>query len=96
MQIDVAKADNGWGNYQGKEQDFVSITYFNDCEGKDSMNYTIVATGRLSSDCMTVVRADDYLISNEKKGENEVNGIQMLARSTYPLGGNQAHFSLTF
>ena len=35
---------------------------------------------------MRVVKADDYLVSCEKKGEKVVNGIQILARTQDPMG----------
>ena len=60
---------------------------FENCEGKDSSNYTLVATGTLSSDCMTITSAVDYLVSCEKKGEKEVNGLHLIMKSQDPVGG---------
>ena len=70
-----------------KDPDFVINIFYENCEGKDQSNYTVIGAGTLADDCLTLKFSALYLVSGEKKGEKYVNGLQSITRSQEPMGG---------
>ena len=69
----------------------LEIANFNQCEGKDTSNYTWVDAYTIAGDCAgsnADQNSDEYLVSCNAKGEKTVIGLQNLAKSSYPAGGN--------
>ncbi|XP_054162177.1 uncharacterized protein LOC128960130 [Oppia nitens] len=71
------------------KQDFLDIIHFNECEGKDASNYTLVhtyqndvlpRTNKIRGNVDNLVQGDSH------HGQLANNQLRVLAHSTYPAG----------
>ena len=71
-------------------QPFRGLGLINQCEGKESSNYTFIRLYTLDQNCsLESVQSvgQDQLIACESNGQKTVNTLQILAVSQYPSGG---------
>ena len=80
----------GWaGAEPTKKNSFLWLGIQNECEGKDSINLTVVGGQESDAQCSlnSIVTTVFKLVTNKNKGESDVINLSALAASSYPDGG---------
>ena len=89
----------GWaGAEPTKKNSFIRLGVQNECDGKDSLNLTIVGVEESDAQCSpnSVVEILFKLVTNKARGGRDVTNLSILTASSYPDGGKLLEYEKLF
>jgi len=67
----------------------ISFSIYENCEGKDVANYTLLGEGTADAFCSisSIVNIDHQLVQQTSEHQTNINSLATLAQSIFPAGG---------